>query len=282
MMTRTVGRPRAGGGELLVGRCQSDAPAAPPCPVPFLFAIDDSFSVRLLRGVPTAKPCTCCRKTDNIIGKPIGGEMDWENPLRSIAATVDADVLEVLAGTHASVTGNQLAGLAGRSYAQVSAVVRRLTEEGIVLVEQHGRTYSYRLNRDHILASGLLDILSAPSRIENEIRELVRAWDLPPDTVALFGSAARRQAVRQSDVDLLVVRPDDIDLENDVWRGQLGDLVVIIEERCGNRVQLVEVSRSEIADAIETGEPLIESLRREARTLVGEDLRAFLSEGGRR
>ncbi|MCL1693699.1 MAG: nucleotidyltransferase domain-containing protein [Actinomycetia bacterium] len=208
--------------------------------------------------------------------------MDWENPLRSIAATVDADVLEVLAGTHASVTGNQLARLAGRSYAQVSAVVRRLTEEGIVLVEQHGRTYSYRLNRSHVLAPGLLDILSAPSRIENEIRELVRAWDLPPDTVALFGSAARREAVRQSDVDLLVVRPDGIDLENDVWRGQLGDLALIIEERSGNRVQLVEITRAELADAIESNEPLIESLRREARALVGEDLRERLAGDERR
>ena len=126
------------------------------------------------------------------------------------------------------------------------------------------------------------DILSAPSWIENGIRELVREWDVPPDTVALFGSAARRQAVRQSDVDLLVVRPDAIDLENDVWRGQLGDLVVIIEELCGNRVHLVEISRSELTDTIEAGEPLIESLQREARTLVGEDLRAFLSGGGRR
>lgn len=204
--------------------------------------------------------------------------MDWENPLRSIAATVDADVLKVLAGTHAPVTGNQLARLAGRSYAQVTAVVRRLTEDGVVLVEQHGRTYSYRLNRDHVLASGLLDMLSAPSRIENEIRELVQTWDLPPNTVALFGSAARREAVRESDVDLLVVRPDEVDPDDDAWRVQLGDLVHLVEERSGNRAQLVELSRSELADAVESSEPLIGSLRLEVRTLMGVDLRTLASE----
>jgi len=204
--------------------------------------------------------------------------MDWENPLRSIAATVDADVLKVLAGTHAPVTGNQLARLAGRSYAQVTAVVRRLTEDGVVLVEQHGRTYSYRLNRDHVLASGLLDMLSAPSRIENEIRELVQTWDLPPNTVALFGSAARREAVRESDVDLLVVRPDEVDPDDDAWRVHLGDLVHLVEERSGNRAQLVELSRSELADAVESREPLIGSLRLEARTLMGVDLRTLASE----
>ena len=64
--------------------------------------------------------------------------MDWENPLRSIAATVDADVLKVLAGAHEPVTGNQLARLAGRSYAQVYAVVGRMVDEGLVLTTATG------------------------------------------------------------------------------------------------------------------------------------------------
>jgi predicted transcriptional regulator len=134
--------------------------------------------------------------------------MDWKNPLRSIAKTVDADVLKVLVETYEPVTGNQLAHLAGRSYAQVSAVVGRLVREGMVLNEQHGRTYSYRLNREHVLALGLFDILSAPSRIEDQIWDSVEEWDPPPETVALFGPVARREAAPDSDVDVLVVRPD--------------------------------------------------------------------------
>jgi predicted nucleotidyltransferase len=208
--------------------------------------------------------------------------MDWENPLRSIARTVDADVLKVLAGTHTSVTGNQLARLAGRSYAQVSAVVRRLAEEGLALVEQHGRTYSYRLNRDHALAPGLVDILSAPSRIEDEIRKFVEAWEPPPDTVALFGSAARREAAPESDVDLLVIRSDEVSPDDGAWRTQIGDLERMIEELSGNRVQLVEIDRSDLAEAMDTDQPLIESLRNEARTLLGDDLRVRLAKGERR
>lgn len=204
--------------------------------------------------------------------------MDWENPLRSIATTVDADVLKVLARTHEAVTGNQLARLAGRSYAQVSAVVGRLVEEGIVSVQQHGRTYSYRLNRDHVLVPGLLDILSAPSRFEDQIEESVEAWDSPPDIVALFGSVARREATPSSDVDLLVVRQDGVDSDDLVWRTQLGDLERTVEERSGNRVQLVEIGQTELAEAVDTDQPLIESLRLDARTLFGEDVRARLGK----
>ncbi len=206
--------------------------------------------------------------------------MDWENPLRSIATTVDADVLKVLARTHEAVTGNQLARLAGRSYAQVSAVVGRLVEEGIVSVQQHGRTYSYRLNRDHVLVPGLLDILSAPSRFEDQIEESVEAWDSPPDIVALFGSVARREATPSSDVDLLVVRQDGVDCDDLVWRTQLGDLERTVEERSGNRVQLVEIGQTELAEAVDTDQPLIESLRLDARTLFGEDVRARLGKQG--
>jgi predicted nucleotidyltransferase len=207
--------------------------------------------------------------------------MDWQNPLRSISTTVDSDVLKVLAGTHQAVTGNQLARLAGRSYAQVSVVVRRLVEEGVVLVDRYGRTYSYRLNRDHVLALGLLDILSAPSRIEAEIGESIEAWDPPPDTVALFGSVARREASAGSDVDLLVIRLDEVDYDDPAWRAQLGDLERMVEERSGNRVQLVEVDQSEFAQAVDTDQPLIESLRIEARTLVGDDVRVRLGRKGR-
>jgi len=186
------------------------------------------------------------------------------------------------AGTHTSVTGNQLARLSGRSYAQVSFVVRRLTDEGIVSAEQHGSTYSYRLNRAHVLAPGLLNILSAPSRIEDEIKEFVEGWEFPPDTLALFGSAARREATPESDVDIFVVCPDEVDSDDAAWRAQIGDLERMVEERSGNRAQLFEIDRSALAEAVDTDQPLIESLRTESRVLVGEDLRLRLATEIRR
>ena len=72
--------------------------------------------------------------------------------MRSIAATVDADVLKALAGAQERVTGSQLAHLASRSYAQVYAVVGRLVDDGMVRCVRYGRTKTYRLNRDHVLS----------------------------------------------------------------------------------------------------------------------------------
>ena len=176
--------------------------------------------------------------------------MDWENPLRSIAATVDADVLRVLAGAHEPVTGNQLAHLAGRSYAQVYAVVRRMVDEGLVLSARYGRTNTFRLNRDHVLVQGILAVLAGPARLELEIKQLVQGWSLQPELVAMSGSAARRRTAANDDIDLVVVRSDQTNPDNPAWRSQIDALARRIEHICGNRVQIRVMDRSEHQDAI--------------------------------
>jgi predicted nucleotidyltransferase len=206
--------------------------------------------------------------------------MDWENPLRSIAATVDADVLKVLAGAHEAVTGNQLARLAGRSYAQVYAVVGRMVDEGLVTCDRYGRTKVYRLNRDHDLGHGIVRILAAPGRIESEIRQLTVAWDPPAESVALIGSAARRRTPPDGDVDLLVVRPLTVSRNEPRWRTQVLDLTRRIEALSGNPVQLTEVDRVDLRQAAGSEDALGKLLRIGVRTLGGQRLVMPSGEGG--
>lgn len=180
----------------------------------------------------------------------IGGRMDWENPLRSVAATVDADVLKVLAAAHDPVTGNQLARLAGRSYAQVYAVVGRMVEEGLVLTARYGRTNTFRLNRDHVLVQGILAVLAGPARLELEIKQAVQGWGIPPEMVALSGSAARRRTAADENIEVLVVRSDETHRDNPAWRGQIDALARRIEHACGNRVEIREMGQSEHQTAV--------------------------------
>ncbi|MEN8237894.1 MAG: nucleotidyltransferase domain-containing protein [Actinomycetota bacterium] len=199
--------------------------------------------------------------------------MDWQNPLRSISATVDSDVLQVLARTHESVTGNRLAKLAGRSYAQVHAVVGRLVDHGIVEAQQVGRTYAYSLNRSHALAQGIMASISAPDDVESTIKDDVSDWSIQPVSVSLFGSAARRTATDESDVDLLLIRDDEVEENDPVWSEQVGSLAREVETASGNRVQIVDLSESEFGEAVTEQQPLIASLERDARTLVGTEIR---------
>ena len=203
--------------------------------------------------------------------------MDLTTPLRTVAPTVDADVLAVLARTRAPLTGAGVQRLAGRSYAQVSGVLHRLVEHGLVDVEQHGRTNSYRLNREHVLAPAVESLAAAADEVEGRLRAALDGWAPPPVAAVMFGSFARRNGSAESDIDLLLVRPDEVDDDAPTWVAQRYELARSIERWTGNRAQTVELSTGELRRAVRRGDALVESLRRDGRELTGQSLRSLLS-----
>jgi predicted nucleotidyltransferase len=203
--------------------------------------------------------------------------MDLANPLRTVAPTVDADVLAVLARTRLPLTGAGVQRLAGRSYTQVSGVLRRLVEHGLVDVERHGRTNSYQLNRDHVLAPAVESVVAADDEVEARLRAALEAWTPPPVAAAIFGSFARRDGDAGSDVDVLLVRPDEVDGDDPAWTAQRYDLARRLERWIGNPAQMVEVSAGELRGALRRSDALVASLRRDGRDLTGRSLRSLLS-----
>jgi hypothetical protein len=68
---------------------------------------------------------------------------------------------------------------------------------------------TYLLNRDHVLAPVVEAAAGAAGTVEARITASVQGWTLPAAAVVLFGSFARRDGHDTSDVDLLLVRPDE-------------------------------------------------------------------------
>lgn len=198
--------------------------------------------------------------------------MDLSNPLRSVAPSVDADVLRVLAGSHAWLTGAGVARLANRSYAGVRAVLHRLVDHGLVEHEAHGSAVSYRLNRDHVLADAVETIVQGSNRIEHSLADDVASWDPEVHALVVYGSFARRDGDSQSDIDLMLVRPDTVDPDDERWYGQRHAFAKTVERWTGNTAQIIELSAAELAQAVDDEAELIASLRREARVLVGPEL----------
>lgn len=206
--------------------------------------------------------------------------MDVSNPLRSIAPTVDADVLLVLARAHIPLTGARVAELAGRSHSQVRAVLQRLVEDGLVDAEQHGQAVSYRWNREHVLTDAVQSIAEAADRAEQRLVDAVADWKPSPHALVVFGSFARRDGGTDSDVDLLLVRRDEVDDEDEGWARQRHALATGAERWTGNRTQIMELSIAELAIAIDHDEALIEALRAHARVLVGPPVRQLFGSDG--
>jgi predicted nucleotidyltransferase len=202
--------------------------------------------------------------------------MDLSNPLRSLAPTVDADVLAVLAQTHTSLTGAQVQRLAGRSYAQVRSALQRLAAHGLVDSERHGQAYSYTLNRQHVLADAVESTASGVATAEARLRSQLTTWAPAPSAAVLFGSFARRDGGGDSDIDLLLIRDDSVAEDDRVWSEQRYEVARQLRRWTGNAVQIVELSQTELRSAIRRQEPLIAEVRRDGHAVAGPDLSILL------
>lgn len=196
--------------------------------------------------------------------------MDLASPLRSLVPTLDAEALTVLAGTTAPLTGNRLAGLASRgSRAGLMRVLDRLVAHGLVLAEPAGAATLYRLNREHLLCEPLLAALQARRRLLDRLRAELESWATPCLHASVFGSVARGDATTSSDIDLLLVRPVDVDADEPAWQRQVRQLEVAVAAWTGNALAILELTPADLARARDAGEPLLQSLQDDALVLVG-------------
>lgn len=199
--------------------------------------------------------------------------MDLSSPARSVIPTLDAEVLMALVGVTMPLTGRQIARLCeAKSHRGVSLVLERLRQQGLVDVAEAGSSNLYSLNRDHVAASAVEALVDLRGKLFQRIRETISRWEIAPISVAVFGSAARGDGGISSDIDLLIVRPESADADEPKWDKQLSDLSFWVRRWSGNRASLIQATPSDVTSMVARGEPIVESLRSEARYLVGPNI----------
>jgi predicted nucleotidyltransferase len=189
-----------------------------------------------------------------------GEQMDLSEPSAAITPTLDGPVLVVLAATTRALSAREVARLSPRgSFEGVRQSLLRMTEHGLVLVEEAGNSTLYRLNREHVAAPAVELLVALRAELIRRITHAVTEWGIPPVHASLFGSAARADGDTASDIDLFVVRPRRIAEDNAAWRKQTNTLAEQIHAWSGNHVGLAEISETE--------------LPRVARTAAGRNIR---------
>ena len=196
--------------------------------------------------------------------------MDLSHPFAVITPTVDGDVLAVLARADAAFTGREIHRMTeSRSQSGVQHVLRRLVQQGIVHAESVGRATSYRLNRSHLAAASIEQIAGLRDEFLERLRSCLSEWAIAAEYVALFGSAARNQMRLDSDIDLLVIRPDAVDADNDEWRSQIDRLAAAITAWTGNDARILEVDAAEAKHAIDRADRLYTEIDRDGVVVFG-------------
>jgi len=205
--------------------------------------------------------------------------MDLSQPYAAICPTLEGPVLDVLAHTTRPLTGREIARLARRgSERGVRLVLHRLVAHGLVSAQQAGPASLFALNRDHVAASVVEGLLRLRAELIERIRQDVEGWSRQPVHVSVFGSAARGDGDTESDIDLLIVRSEDVAEDDPQWREQLHLLAEQIGRWSGNHASLHEISPKGLKALVRRREPIVASLRDASIALAGPEFADLIAD----
>lgn len=189
--------------------------------------------------------------------------MQLQNPLRAICPALEADILLVLAdGTH-STPGALVRDHGVRaSISGVRRCLERLEENGVVDARRSGNRFEYSLNNRHMLADLVVEASKVMEHFVGFLAEQISRWSEQPLQVTLFGSAARREMRKGSDIDLLFIVPDGA---GDQLYESIDDLAVDACRRTGNDVRPMVYEASDVHPA-----PIFDSIDREGIHVLGD------------
>lgn len=212
--------------------------------------------------------------------------MDLTSPLRTLAPSLDSAVLEVLVGTESGLSAVQVARLSRRgTRTGQRPVLDRLTEHGLVIADRANTGYLYRFNREHLLAPAVLAATNARSELMSRMRTACLELDPEPVHASVYGSFARGEAGPESDIDMMLVVPDDVVTSGPPWTDQVQALQLAVQAWTGNRLEPLVLSMSRLATVADVDEPIIGTWSEDAITLVGPEPAALIARaqgGGRR
>lgn len=200
--------------------------------------------------------------------------MDLRQPMRVVTPTLDGDVLAILARADKAFSNGEIASaIPDASKEGVRKALRRLVEQGIVERTRAGNALMYRLNRDHLAAPAIEALANIRLRLIERLRETIADWTIAPVAAALFGSAGRGDGVASSDLDVLIIRPELVDVEDEKWREQLDSLQQAATRWTGNDARVLEYGEDELSRRSRQ-EPVVVTALEEGIELAGS-LRAL-------
>jgi predicted nucleotidyltransferase len=184
------------------------------------------------------------------LGEPFGG----------LIPGARGAVLSVLLRTGAPLTGRQVHALVSdeNSLWSVQEALKVLTQLGIVETQTIGRAGVHTVNEGHV-AVAHLRVLADPIGMMRAA--IAKAVGPDVESVIVFGSIARGEASRDSDIDLAV-------LASPGWDGRT-DLEDAVRTSVGNSCDVLVFTANQFQQLAQSGEPVVSDILRDGLALIG-------------
>lgn len=186
--------------------------------------------------------------------------MFFGEPLGGVIPGARGAVLSVLLRTGTPMTGRQLHGLVSDEHSlwSVQETLKALAQLGIIETQKIGRAGVHTINEEHVAIPHLRHLADPIGALSRVILDTI---DEAVETVLIFGSIARGEATRSSDIDLAAVI-------NAEWDGRV-DLQEVVRKRFGNECDVLVFTVDEFQQLAKAGEPVVRDIIRDGLALVG-------------
>lgn len=199
-------------------------------------------------------------------------DVDFLHPVEAVIPGAQGRIVGVLARTSGELNLRTIARLSGVSVAQASRVVPGLIALGLVERREAPPSALFRFVPEHVAAGAVLALADARRLVLDEIGRTASGLDPVPVSVVVFGSFARGEAVGESDLDLVLVRPDVVGEDDAGWRAGVEAWIDRVRRFTGNRVELLEVAEQDAARLLRSRKPLWLDVRRDGIVVLGREL----------
>ncbi len=182
---------------------------------------------------------------------------------RVFAAPSHIAILRALLDSAEGMSGRQVARLAEINHQACAVALGRLEEIGVVTRQGSGQSQLFRLNREHRLVRVLLvPLLQGERAIFPQALQRIGGLLAGHRVRALvFGSTARGEERRDSDLDLLVIPPNGRQIS--AIRQAADDLRAVLRREWGIRVNVLILPKRSVERRRMLGDALITNVLRE-------------------
>jgi hypothetical protein len=108
-----------------------------------------------------------------------------------------------------------------------------------------------------------------------ELGTLAGLMDPSPVSATVFGSLARGEADALSDVDVVLVRPADVDEDDEPWASSAEGWRASARRLTGNPVQVIEIGETEVPRRLRRPTALWADVLREGVVVYGSSLESL-------
>ena len=202
--------------------------------------------------------------------------MDYLHPVEALIPGARGRVLGALSQNTSEQSLRQVALSARVSTSRVGQVVDDLAALGIVERRETPGSVLVRLVRENVATMVVRHLSDLHLTVIEEIRQAAASIKPSPLSLTVFGSFARGQATRDSDVDVFALRPPEVvDLEDD-WIDTLGLWADRARRITGNPVHLIEL---ELEDLDRETASWLRGAMRDGVLLVGQPAQELVHRG---